>query len=407
MKAAMSETGWKQTAGAVQASEVAEERSSSATPEAAEGNRLVASVHKQLGEFVLDVEFEAAPGFTIFFGPSGAGKTTLLDCVAGLIQPDEGRVQVGQRMFYDRSSQAHVPVAKRGVGYVFQTLALFPHLTVEQNVGYGLAHFPQRERARRIGSILRAFHIEHLRSRPARKISGGESQRVALARTLVTDPAVLLLDEPLSALDAPTKSKIIADLREWNRTHRIPILYVTHSREEVFALGERVIVLDRGRVLAEGTPHQVMTAPLQETVAHLAGFENIFDATVESVHPEQGSMRCRIADAVFLETPLMRAEIGSSLRIGVRAGDILLATSLPQGLSARNIISGRMRSLEQHDVIVSCLVQCCGEDHREPRRDTLEMEVHLTLAARDSLQLAPGSQVWLVIKTHSCHVMRE
>jgi molybdate transport system ATP-binding protein len=408
MKAAMSETGWKQTAGAVQAPEVAEEGAGSETPAAAQGNRLETGVHKQLGEFVLDIEFQAAPGFTIVFGPSGAGKTTLLDCVAGLVRPDAGRIQIGQRVLFDSSSRLDVPVAKRRVGYVFQSLALFPHLTVGGNVGYGLAHLPWAERTKRIASIVRTFHIEHLAGRSAREISGGESQRVALARTLVTDPAVLLLDEPLSALDAPTKSKIIDDLREWNRTRRIPILYVTHSREEVFALGERVIVLDRGKLLAQGTPHEVMTAPLQETVAQLAGFENIFDATVEAVHPEQGSMTCRMgaSDAVFVETPLVRASVGSSLRVGIRAGDILLATSRPQGLSARNVIPGRVRSLEQRDVIVSCSVECGADTHRDPHRPALEMEVHLTLAARDALQLALERQVWLVIKTHSCHLMR-
>jgi molybdate transport system ATP-binding protein len=222
-----------------------------------------------------------------------------------------------------------------------------------------------------------------------------------------------LLDEPLAALDVATKAKIIDDLREWNRSHRIPILYVTHSREEVFALGESVIVLDHGRVIAQGTPHEVMTAPLQETVAQLAGFENIFDATVEAAHPERGTMICRIishkeriSDPVLLETPLVRAGVASTLRVGIRAGDILLATSLPEGLSARNVIPGRVRSLEQRDVIVSCRVECGIAGTGQEVRCGVEMEVHLTLAARDSLRLEPGHPVWLVIKTHSCHLMQ-
>jgi len=369
-----------------------------------DGTLLAVRLRKRMAgqghEFALDAEFQAAPGFTILFGASGAGKTTLLDCVAGLTTPDAGRIAIGERILFDSSQGADVAVAKRRVGYVFQDLALFPHLTVEQNVQYGLAHLGQAERRERSSAILQAFRIAHLARRWAREISGGESQRVALARTLVTDPAVLLLDEPLAALDAPTKAKIIDDLREWNRTHCIPILYVTHSREEVFALGERVIVLDAGRIVVEGTPHDVMTAPQQETVAQLAGFENIFDATVESAHPERGTMTCRLATAsdagtVLLETPLVRADVGSALRVGIRAGDILLATSLPQGLSARNVIPGRVTSLQQRDVIVSSRVNC-----------GVEMEVHLTLAARDSLQLAPGREVWLVIKTHSCHLMQ-
>ena len=363
------------------------------------GRPLDVRFRKQLAsQFVLEVELQAEPGITILFGPSGAGKTTLLDCVAGLAKPDSGRISIGDRVLFDSARGSDLPPAKRRAGYVFQSLALFPHLTVEQNVQYGLAHLPQAERRNRASAILQAFRIAHLAPRSVREISGGESQRTALARTLVTDPSVLLLDEPLAALDAATKARIIDDLREWNRVHRIPILYVTHSREEVFALGERVIVLDAGRIIAQGTPHEVMAAPQQETVAQLAGFENIFDALVEAVRPERGTMTCRIAGEggpVVLETPLVRGGVGSTLRVGIRAGDILLATSPPVGLSARNVIPGRITSLEQRDVIVSARVKC-----------RIEMQVHLTLAARDSLQLALGREVWLVIKTHSCHLMQ-
>ena len=349
-------------------------------------------------DFVLDVDFEASPGFTILFGVSGAGKTTLLDCVAGLSKPDSGSIAVNGRILFDAARGTDLAVAKRRVGYVFQSLALFPHMTVEENVGYGLAHLPHAERDQRTSTILQAFRIASLAKRSAREISGGESQRTALARTLVTDPEILLLDEPLAGLDAQTKGKILDDLRKWNDTHRTPILYVTHSREEVFALGERVIVLDAGRIVIQGTPHEVINAPLQETVAQLVGFENVFDAVVDAVRPERGTMTCRVAgDAspVLFETPLVRGGVGSSIRVGIRAGDVLLATSAPVGLSARNVIPGRIVSLEQRDVIVSARVKC-----------RVEIEVHLTLAARDSLQLHPGAEVWLVIKTHSCHLMQ-
>jgi molybdate transport system ATP-binding protein len=352
----------------------------------------------QAQEFVLEVEFQAVPGFTIVFGPSGAGKTTLLDCVAGLATPDSGRITLRDRVLFDAAQRIDLPVANRRVGYVFQNLALFPHLTVEQNVQYGLSHLPQAARAAQACAILQAFRIPHLAQRYPRDVSGGENQRTALARTLVTDPTVLLLDEPLAALDSATKAKIIDDLRQWNQAHRIPILYVTHSREEVFALGERVLVLDAGRIVAQGTPHEVIAAPQQETVAQLVGFENIFDAIVEAVRPERGTMTCRVAGdggPVLLETPLVRGGVGSALRVGIRAGDILLATAPPVGLSARNVIPGRITSLDQRDVIISARVKC-----------RVEMEVHLTLAARDSLQLAPGKEVWLVIKTHSCHLMQ-
>jgi molybdate transport system ATP-binding protein len=360
------------------------------------------SFRKQLArqnqEFLLDISFEAGPGFTILFGASGAGKTTLLDCLAGVARPNTGRISIGERTLFDSSQRVDIPTAQRRVGYVFQDLALFPHMTVEQNVLYGLSHLAAEDRAKRVRAILDTFRIGHLSKSRAREVSGGEGQRVALARTLVTDPEFLLLDEPLGGIDAPTKSHVIDDLREWNRSHQIPILYVTHSREEVFALGERVLVLDAGRIVAAGTPHEVMAAPFHETVAQLVGFENVFDAIVDAVRPERGTMTCRIdgdGGPLLLETPLVRGGVGAALRVGIRAGDILLATAAPVGLSARNVIPGRIKSLEQHDVIVSARVKC-----------RVEMEVHLTLAARDSLELRTGREVWLVIKTHSCHLMQ-
>lgn len=350
-------------------------------------------------DFALDVELKATPGITILFGPSGAGKTTLLDCVAGLSLPEAGSIAIGERILFDAGKRVNLPIEKRRVGYVFQDLALFPHYTVEQNVAYGLSHLTRSERKARVATMLSAFRIDPLARRRPREISGGERQRVALARTLVTDPEVLLLDEPLAALDAATKIRIVDDLRGWNETHNIPILYVTHSRDEVFALGEQVLVLDGGGILAQGTPHEVLAAPRQETVAQLAGFENILEATVDSLHADRGTMTCSLAgqsgSPVQLETPLVRAEVGAELRVGIRAGDILLAIAAPVGLSARNVIPGRIVALERRDVIVSARVDC-----------GLELEVHLTLAARDALQLAAGRDVWLVIKTHSCHLMQ-
>ena len=362
-------------------------------------DKLVAKVQKRFSRdkrsFALDVEFETPPGITILFGPSGAGKSTLLDCLAGLIRPDSGRIAVGEWITFDGSLPVNMPVPRRRIAYVFQDLALFPHLSVEENIRYGLRQFARREQQQFCASILQAFRIAHLQGRRPVEISGGERQRVALARALVTDPLVLLLDEPLAALDAATKSRILDDLRAWNRAHGIPILYVTHVREEVFALGDRVIVLENGRIVAQGSPHAVLSAPRLETVAQLAGFENIFDVVVIAVHEDRGTMTCRLGGSrLELETPLVRASVGSMLRVGIRAGDILLATAQPVCLSARNIIPGKILSIQQRDMIVVARVDC-----------GIEAEVHLTLAARDSLYLTPGQEVWLVVKTHSCHLM--
>jgi molybdate transport system ATP-binding protein len=348
------------------------------------------------GSFNLNVHFRALAGFTIVFGASGAGKTTLLDCIAGLTDPDEGRIAIGGEDLYDSEKKRNIAAWKRRIGYVHQDLALFPHLTAEENVAYGLRALSAIERQTRSRDMLQAFRIDHLRDRRPAQISGGERQRVALARALVTEPRALLLDEPLAALDRPTKSLLVGDLRQWNQHHRVPILFVTHNGEEVFALGDEVVMLDAGRIVAQGQPHEVMHAPRLETVAHLSGFENIFDATVLALHEARGTMRCRLETGeVELETPLIRAEVGSRLRVGVRAGDLLLATEQPHGLSARNILPGTIRRLVQRDVIIAAIVDCGGT----------EFEVHLTLAARDALELAPGKSVWVVVKTHSCHLL--
>ena len=350
------------------------------------------------GSFHLNVHFRALAGFTILFGASGAGKTTLLDCIAGLTDPDDGRIVVGGEDTYDSESKRNLPAWKRRIGYVLQDLALFPHMTADQNVAYGLRQLDATQRRKRSREMLQAFRIDHLRDRRPAQISGGERQRVALARALVTEPRALLLDEPLAALDRPTKSQILADLRQWNQHYRVPILFVTHSREEVFALGQEVIVLDAGKIVAQGQPRDVLQAPRLETVAQLSGLENIFDATVVALNENRGTMTCRIGTGQLdLETPLVRAEAGSYLRVGIQAGDILLATESPRGLSARNVLPGTILRLEQRDGIVSAGVDCGGT----------QFEVHLTLAAQDALSLTAGKNVWVVIKTHSCHLLRE
>jgi molybdenum ABC transporter ATP-binding protein len=383
------------------------------------------------GGFQLDVDFELQNGITILFGPSGAGKTTLLDCIAGLTDVNEGRIVVGARVLINSQAGIYLSASERRIGYVFQDLALFPHMTVEANVAYGLRELKAKDRKQRVAGALEGLGISDLRARRPAELSGGERQRVALARALVTQPSVLLLDEPLAALDMPVRMKIAEDLRRSVQALPIPVFYVTHSRDEVFMLGERMLMLERGKIIAEGTPHQVMSAPRSETVAQLAGFENVFDAEVTAIHEERGTMTCKVTASglgrarltavptncqedngttevvpsrddepvghlaqIELETPLVRAEVGSKLRVGVSAGDVLLATAAPVGLSARNILSGKLLSLWQRDMVVVARVDC-----------GVEMSVHLTLAARDSLQLTPGRQVWLVVKTHSCHLL--
>jgi molybdate transport system ATP-binding protein len=346
--------------------------------------------------FSLDVSFTVEPGFTVLFGASGAGKTTVLDMIAGLQEPDSGRIAAGETALFDSSGKINLPVQRRRIGYLLQTLALFPHMSARQNIEYGLADIAPEARTARVREIAESFGIGGMLERRPREMSGGERQRVALARALVRRPRALLLDEPMTALDATTKSKILDDLRRWNVAHAVPVLYVTHDRDEVYALGDRVLVLDAGRVIADGTPGEVLSRPERESVAQLAGFENIFDCEIVAAHPEQGTMTCRIAgSAQTLEAPLTRVPAGREIRLGVRAGDILVASEQPRGLSARNVIAGTIDSLRQQDTTVIATVECGAR-----------FVVHLTPGARQALSLEAGKPIWLVLKTYSCHVLQ-
>jgi molybdate transport system ATP-binding protein len=366
------------------------------------GAALSAKVRKErrraaASPFVLDVSLEIPPGITILFGPSGAGKSTLLDCLAGLLQPDTGRIAIGEEVLFDSANRANLPPQNRRIAYVFQSLALFPHMSVEENVSYGLADVRAHERRARVGEILAAFRVENLQTRKPGEISGGEKQRVALARSLVTLPRLLLLDEPLTGLDAELKSAIVDDLRAWNAAQRIPILYVTHSRDEVDALGERVIAIDHGRVISAGTPQEVLDAPRRKRLAQAAGFENLLGGTVMDVREADGVMRVGLqSSACEIEVPLGYAVSGDRVHVAIRAGDILLAKELPKALSARNVLAGRIVSLERRGNVVVAQVDCGAV-----------FMVHVTPGAVRALDLRPEQEVWLVLKTHSCHLVDE
>jgi molybdate transport system ATP-binding protein len=345
--------------------------------------------------FLLDVSIEAPQGITILFGPSGAGKSTLLDCIAGLTRPEEGRIEVGGDVLFDSSRGIHLAAQKRLIAYVFQTLALFPHLSVEENVAYGLNNLEQEKRQERVGEILAAFRVEKLRKQKPGEISGGEKQRVALARSLVTEPSLLLLDEPLTGLDAELKAAIVDDLRAWNTAKRIPILYVTHSREEVDALGERVLAMENGHIVSAGAPMEVLDAPRRKKLAQAAGFENLLNGVVLDLRETDGVMRVRLEEsACEIEVPLGYAVAGDRVKVAIRAGDILLAVERPIGLSARNIMEGRIVSLGQRGTLLIARVDCGAL-----------FVVHVTPGAVRALGLAAGRRVWLVLKTHSCHLV--
>jgi molybdate transport system ATP-binding protein len=351
--------------------------------------------HVQQSTFTLDVDLEVPSGITILFGPSGAGKSTVLDCIAGLLRPSNAKIALGNEILQDSERRIFLPPQSRKIAYLFQSPSLFPHLTVERNTGFALQNLDAAKRNAIVRELLAAFRVEHLAHRKPSEISGGEAQRVALARALAPSPRAVLLDEPLQGLDAELKSSIVDDLRAWNRAHEVPILYVTHYRDEVDALGERVITLDHGKIVATGTAHSVLDAPRTKRLARAAGFENYLSATVQELREADGVMRAQLSgSAIELELPLGYAAVGDQVRVAIRAGDILLATQKPVGLSARNILPGRVDSLETRGSTVVCRVNA-----------GVSFTVHLTPGALRSLEIAAEKNVWLVIKTHSCQLI--
>ena len=347
--------------------------------------------------FELDVDLQIGKGITILFGPSGAGKSTLLDCIAGLLKPRDARVTLGQKVLQDSTAGIFLRPQERHIAYLFQAPTLFPHMTVEENAGFGLPELGTEERKAAVYYLLEVFRVARLARRKPGEISGGEAQRVALARALAPSPRAVLLDEPLKGLDAELKSSIVDDLRAWNRANRLPILYVTHQRDEVDALGERVIALDGGKVVSEGIPFAVLDAPRTRRLAHAAGFENYLTAAVLELREADGVMRARITGSdAELELPLGYAAVGDRVHVAIRAGDILLATQRPSGLSARNILQGTIDSVDERGATVVCRVNAGAM-----------FLVHVTPGALRALEIVAGKGVWLVIKTHSCQLVEE
>jgi molybdate transport system ATP-binding protein len=345
--------------------------------------------------FQLEAELTVSPGVTVIVGHSGAGKTTLLRCIAGLSDPEEGRIAIGDRVLFDSRRKIRLEPAQRGVAFVFQDLALFPHLSVEDNVMYGLRRMDAAERERRMREILASFQIAHLAGRFPRAISGGEQQRVALARSLVTEPSVLLLDEPLSSLDPRTKVLIIDDLRRWNKTRRIPILYVTHDHDELLALGDRAIVLEQGKIVTEGPPLHVIPNPLRSATASKR-FENIFDATVVEHREQDGTMLCELTGtSIQVEAPLAQLAIGSEVCIGIRANEIVMASSQPAILGNCNVIRGKITRVERNGAMVEARVSCGAE-----------FRVHLAPRSIEPHGLDTSGDIWMMIGTRACHLVR-
>ncbi len=361
-------------------------------------------MHCQLGRFELRLDWDLDPARTlVLFGPSGSGKTTALRAMAGLIQPVSGRVEIDGRPVYDSGASVWVPAHRREVGYLTQQYHLFPHLNLAQNISYGLRPARNSDSPGRVEELLDSFQLRGLEDRYPWELSGGQQQRVALARALATQPRLLLLDEPFAALDAGLRRALRQELRATLADRPIPVVLVTHDREEALALGDEVQVIDGGQVIARGVPLEVLGQPGQTAVARLVGVENLFRLRVESRQPKDGTMRLtgQGEQAGFvLEAPLDEVPptaLGEDwVTVGIRASDIILASQEPSGSSARNRLPGTVTRIESRPPGYTVELNC-----------GVPLHCQVTGASLEEMGIREGQQLWAVFKASSCFLVAE
>ena len=360
-------------------------------------------VHCRIGTFNLQTEWAVEPGqVLVLFGPSGAGKTTTLRAIAGLVRPLRGHIEIGGSVMYDGTAGVWQPAHQRRIGYLTQQYHLFPHLRVSANVAYGLTDRKSVEAATQLRELLDAFELQGLEERYPWELSGGQQQRVALARALATRPDMLLLDEPFASLDSELRRTVRRELRSVLARTPVPVILITHDREEALAIGDSVQVIDAGRAVAQGTPLEVLGQPGQARVARLVGVENLFRLQVESRNPRDGTMTCHgqgirlevpLDDVVDDATPEAPARF-SNLTVGVRASDIILATSEPVGSSARNRLLGVVTMVEARPPGYTVTLDCGAL-----------LRCHVTGAALEEIGVREGQLLWAVFKASSCFLV--
>jgi len=345
----------------------------------------VIDLWKRWKEFELQgISFEVESGeYFVLLGPSGAGKTLLLECIAGLHVLDKGEIII------DGKDVTFFPPEERSVGMVFQEYALFPHMTVWENVEFGLEvrKVPLNERRKRVKELLELLKVEQLAHRYPSTLSGGEKQRVALARALAVNPKVLLLDEPLSALDAPLRRKLRDELKRLHKVLRIPFVHVTHDQMEAYSLADKIAVINKGVILEIGSPEKIFTSPRNAFVAEFVGFENIFKGKAR----REGDIT--VVDIGSVEIVASEPAEGEVIA-AIRPEEIVLSLK-PVDTSARNVIKGRITEIVPETYIVKLRVDVDG----------VQFTVYVTRKSFLEMKIDVGCKVSLIFKASSVRIL--
>jgi len=327
---------------------------------------------------------------TVLFGPSGCGKTTLLRSLAGLERPESGSIRFGDETWFDADARIHRSPQERDVGLLFQDYALFPHLTVAENIGYGLRAANRDERATAVGEMLDRFQLAGLANRRPQYISGGEQQRVALARVLARRPRLLLLDEPLSALDAGLRQSLRGKLRRQLADFAIPVVVVTHDSTEAIALGDRLVVMQAGRVLEQGSVAEVFTRPRDLEVARIVGMETVLAG--EIIHVKDGLAEVRVGKATLVAVP--PEETCRTVHVCIKGEDVVLRRGASEDTSVRNQLAAVVEWLTPEGPLV-----------RVGLRSGFKLSALVTRPASEELGLQVGEQVTACIKATAIHLI--
>jgi molybdate transport system ATP-binding protein len=346
-------------------------------------------VQHQFGGFALEAAFDAAGGLVALFGRSGAGKTSLVNAIAGLLRPDRGRIAIDDIVLTDTERGLFVPARHRRIGYVFQEGRLFPHMTVRQNLLYGRWFAPKGGRAGEFDQIIDMLGIARLLARRPANLSGGEKQRVAIGRALLSRPRLLVMDEPLAALDEARKAEILPYIERLRDVAGVPIVYVSHQIAEVTRLATTMVLLSEGRVAAVGPPEAVMGRIDLFPLTGRAEAGALLHTRIAG-HDAEFGLTILQAAAGELRVPRLDLAVGTTLRVRIRARDVMIALSPPERLSALNVLPGVVAELGRTDgPIVELRLDCAGE----------ALVARLTRRSVETLGLVPGRRVFAVIKS--------